>query len=122
MSDDYTPSLDEVRGLYIAHNFRECFEKPGPTQSKEEWGAEWDRMMAAHDEAVRAEEREKAAANLRWLADARAEYDHEATQREAHAARLLADIIDGQNDASGWLPSWRWDEWAARIGGQGEGR
>ena len=54
MTDDYTPTTEEVRGTYVAYSFRDCFEKPGPTQPKGEWGAEFDRWLAAHDAEVRA--------------------------------------------------------------------
>jgi len=53
-----------------------------------------------------------AIADLRWLADRRDEYTHVA--EEVGAVCLVAAILDGKNDAVGWLPSWRWDEWAAR--------
>lgn len=55
MTDQYTPSTDEVRGVYVASNFRSCFESSGPTQAKKEWVAEFDRWLAAHDAEVRAE-------------------------------------------------------------------
>lgn len=30
------------------------------------------------------------------------------------SAKWLADVVEGSNDARGWLPSWRWDEWEER--------
>lgn len=64
---------------------------------------------------------------LRWLADARAEYvdgpfstvdefhrlspTMQSIAREVMTVRLAADMLDGINDAFGWLPSWKWDEW-----------
>jgi len=73
---------------------------------------------------------------LRWLADARAAYvdgpfetvgqffelspTMQSIAREVMTVRMVADILEGQNDASGWLPSWKWDEWAA-IGRLEEG-
>jgi hypothetical protein len=72
--------------------------------------------------------RKKVIRELRWLAAARAEYchiDHDSvqayldasqTQKYIHhehtSAEMLANILAGTNDGMGWLPSWRWDEWA----------
>lgn len=69
-------------------------------------------------------------ADLRYLATARKDYcnrcpEHQGDMmqmtptevgvHDGHAtASWLADIIAGANDAKGWLPSWRWDEWEAR--------
>ena len=69
--------------------------------------------------------------DVRWLADARAEYgplgvknaaDYFAlndSERVLHTqtktAEQIADMLDGTLDqAWGWLPSWRWDEWKDR--------
>jgi hypothetical protein len=56
---------------------------------------------------------------LRFLADARAEYDHgddnDYLSGQINAARTLSAILAGENDARGWLPSWRWDEFAALM-------
>jgi hypothetical protein len=68
--------------------------------------------------------------DLRWLAEARKEYcqrcpEHQgdmhdmgptalAVHDDHDAAERLADIIEGTNEAKGWLPSWRWDEWRSR--------
>lgn len=66
---------------------------------------------------------------LRFLAEARKDYCHHCPEHqgdmhtmgplalavhEEHAsASWLADILEGTNDAKGWLPSWRWAEWEA---------
>jgi len=70
---------------------------------------------------------------VRWLAKARAEYCHlphedqralinsiiegdrgtQALHTQHETAEQIADMLDGSNDGMGWLPSWRWDEWAA---------
>jgi hypothetical protein len=81
-------------------------------------------------ELGRRESRGSIVADLRFLAEARKDYCHRCpeTQNEmrdmgpsalgvhdGHAtASWLADIIEGSNDAMGWLPSWRWDEWTER--------
>lgn len=68
---------------------------------------------------------------LRWLADARAAYvdgpfstvdeffrltlTMQSIAREVMTVRLAADMLDGTNDACGWLPSWKWDEWAEMV-------
>ena len=76
------------------------------------------------------EGRERAAADVEWLADARQEYDHRDpakaftdAEREAylagehHGARQVARILAGdENAAKSWLPSWHWTEWAGRGG------
>lgn len=108
MTEQYTPSLDEV----CDHFAYGC----GPEHTWRESREAFDRWLAA----VRAEEREKAVADLRWLGDARGEYTHEVCQAEARTARHLAEILTGENDACGWLPSWLWGEWEARIREQGE--
>ncbi|WP_295851202.1 hypothetical protein [uncultured Microbacterium sp.] len=66
---------------------------------------------------------------LRWLADARAAYvdgpfdtveqffalspTMQSIASEVMTVRQAAAMLDGTNDACGWLPSWKWDEWAA---------
>ena len=52
---EYVPSLDEVRGAYAARGFREQSQLAGgPHQSIEEWRAEFDRAIEAHDRTERA--------------------------------------------------------------------
>lgn len=74
--------------------------------------------------------RAKIVSDLRYLAEARKDYcgrcpEHQGDMmqmtptemgvHDGHAtAAWLADIVEGSNDAKGWLPSWRWDEWEAR--------
>lgn len=69
------------------------------------------------------------AEKLRWLADARAAYINgpfdtpkeyfalspsmQNIASEVLTARILADILEGKNDAYGWLPSWKWEDWEA---------
>lgn len=76
--------------------------------------------------------RQQIAAELRKLGEYRREYCHSCPQTAAdyHAmdpialavheehttAGWLADIVEGTNDAKGWLPSWRWDDWATFTG------
>lgn len=43
-----------------------------------------------------------------------------AVHEEHTTAEWLADIVEGKNDAMGWLPSWRWDDWAKFREGSGE--
>lgn len=67
---------------------------------------------------------------LRWLADMRAEYlsmpeekakkeywnlndSDRAIYNQVATARQLARYLEsGADEAWGWLPSWRWDDWA----------
>lgn len=70
--------------------------------------------------------------DLRWLAAARSEYIgssglppaeeyHELSYvekrvyEEVTAAQHVADILAGDNDGAGWLPSWKWDRWRERA-------
>lgn len=58
---------------------------------------------------------------LRFLVDARAEYTHNPNDpndpiaTEVNAGSLLLAILSGENDATGWLPSWKWGAWKALI-------
>jgi hypothetical protein len=72
-------------------------------------------------------DQQKIVAQLRFLAAARRDYCHSCPQtatdfhkmdamalavhEEHESASWLASIIEGSNDARGWLPSWRWSEW-----------
>jgi hypothetical protein len=60
-----------------------------------------------------------AAELVRFLADARAEYDHadddDYLSGQISAGRTLAAILAGEDDAHGWLPSWRWAEFDALM-------
>lgn len=51
---------------------------------------------------------------IRWLADARDQYSGEEIRSQTSSVRLVADIIDGTNRGTGWLPSWLWDAWSKR--------
>lgn len=51
---DYTPTIGEIRALYVRETAR------GESRNLGELIAEFDRWLAAHDSKVRAEEREKA--------------------------------------------------------------
>lgn len=93
-----------------------------------------DRLIAAAGKAVEREQpidvRAKIVADLRFLAAARKDYcqrcpEHQgdmhemgptalAVHEDHSAAAWLADILEGTNDAKGWLPSWRWDDWEWR--------
>lgn len=74
--------------------------------------------------------------DLQWLADSRARYlgaeahamyngtvgsfwslppAEQAVYAESTGARHAADIVVGENDGMGWLPSWLWDDWDERI-------
>jgi hypothetical protein len=72
-----------------------------------------------------------AIADMRWLADRRDEYggprnvenvqDYFALSDidrrlydEVKNVRHVVDIIDGDNDGYGWLPSWHWEAWDGR--------
>lgn len=52
---EYTPTITEVRGSYVVHNFRDCHSRPGEAehQSVNQFGAEFDRWLAAHDAELR---------------------------------------------------------------------
>lgn len=73
-------------------------------------------------------ERETVVEALRFLAEARRGYfqapepktsldidQMDASQlmiwTQIKTAEQLANIFEGGDDAKGWLPSWRWDEW-----------
>ena len=98
-------------------------------------------VLASHDRRVRAEAGEEgyraAISDLRWLADRRDEYggprkvenvtDYFAlsdTEKRIYDAvkdvHHTADILAGDNDGCGWLPSWRWDEWERRKSARAE--
>lgn len=81
------------------------------------------------------------AARLRFLAAARREYFHGSEPEtstdldrmdsaqlmiwtQVRSAEQLANIIEGTDDAKGWLPSWRWSEWESlsSVLPPGEGR
>lgn len=55
-----------------------------------------------------------------WLADCREEYTggppdmDRVIRQEANAARVIAKALRNPDEAGGWLPSWRWDEYAER--------
>ena len=48
MSGEYTPTVDEVRGVYVASGFRENL--PHSHQSLDEWRAEFDRWLKGRSE------------------------------------------------------------------------
>jgi hypothetical protein len=67
--------------------------------------------------------RAAAIAEVRFLAEARAAYGHLssglstcksendlAIDLQVNSVNLIADILDGRDDAKGWLPSWKWDD------------
>ena len=66
--------------------------------------------LREHDAKVWDEGRIWVADLLVWLADARADYTGPEIEFQVATTRNLADIVRGANDAKGWLPSWRWDE------------
>lgn len=80
---EYTPTMAEVRGSYVVHNFRDCHSRPGEAehQSVNQFGAEFERWLAAHDAELReqiAQElythlpimlRDQAADECGWLSD-----------------------------------------------------
>jgi hypothetical protein len=88
--------------------------------------SEW---LRARDERVRreaaAEQREKDMALIRWLANGRRRYQHTPDKQitpssldypiylQAKSVEQVADMIEGTNDACGWLHSADWDTWAA---------
>jgi hypothetical protein len=55
MSNTYTPTTEEVRGTYVVHGFRECHRSAVETerQSMDDFRAEFDRWLAAHDADTR---------------------------------------------------------------------
>jgi hypothetical protein len=126
-----TPTTEQVRSAY-SYDPEADYHDP-LTNHTHQHEREFDRWLAAHDERVRTEERERLIGNLRWLAKSRAEYcrlphgDEDVTIRAYHEstrpiqvlhdehtiAESLADVLGGSDDYLGWLPSWRWDEWLA---------
>lgn len=81
----YTPSLDEARKAFGRQGF-------GATEA-------FDRMIAAHDEAVRAEEREKTLRNyaqnryLAFLEHPEVPWHDQPEGTARHYARVAADMI-----------------------------
>lgn len=76
--------------------------------------------MTARDKA-----RRRIIDELRWLADAREQYETDVfpeIAREVQTARLLADILERKTPVAeggtgfGWLPSWMWDQWDQMAG------
>ena len=64
-------------------------------------------------EAVAAE-RERILGQIEWLMNARNEYTDEHVHEHMHVVENLLRVLRGADFAAeGWLPSWRWDEWAA---------
>lgn len=50
-----------------------------------------------------------------WLADGRDRYRDPSVKPQVDTAAHIAQILGGApEEAWGWLPSWLWDEWAAR--------
>ena len=93
------------------------------------WGRDADGDLTEQEQhPAESGRRTRIVAQLRFLSAARSEYyrgpepqhsgDLDAMRTgdllvwaESKAASLLADVIAGENDAKGWLPSWLWDEW-----------
>jgi len=100
---DYTPSMH-----YFRRQYANRFTEEADVIAAE---ARFDAALAAHDAEVRA----SVLADMRWLADARDGYTDERVQFQTASVRQVADIIDGTNDGFGWLPSWRWEAWTARL-------
>lgn len=84
-------------------------------------------------DAARAEGYALAVGDVRWLAEARAQYSsfretgnvaeyralsepEQAIHNQVVTARQVGDLLTGDDDGMGWLPSWLWDEWAERRG------
>lgn len=92
------------------------------------------------EEEIRADERAKILAELRFLAEGRRQYCHlrheveGATEQEAVSSyraaspteqfvhnqhtvvAWAADVIEGKADTWGWLPSWLWDKYTETFG------
>lgn len=60
---DYTPTTDEVRAVWTTWNgYGGLINRTGPEpETSEATAVEFDRWLAAHDEQVRADERERIA-------------------------------------------------------------
>lgn len=75
----------------------------------------------------------QAIADTKWLAEARAQYSsfretgnvadyfalsepERAIHNQVVTARQVADLLSGDDDGMGWLPSWLWEDWEARRG------
>lgn len=51
---EYTPSMEEIRGIYAAYGYGGNRPHDGQHQGIREWRAEFDRWLAAHDREVAA--------------------------------------------------------------------
>lgn len=113
MVEPCTPSTEHVRAVYAAQH--------GAIMA-DEHGREFDRWLTEHDD----EQRARTVALLTLLADGRGEYFHGDEPEsqgdlramrfdelilwaERRAARQVRDIVAGDDDGRGWMPSWRWD-------------
>lgn len=62
MADDYTPSMDDaMKELAVWAAIQEAPDHLRPAQAGAEARRRWEAWLAAHDEAVRQEERERCA-------------------------------------------------------------
>lgn len=92
MSDEYTPSDVSVK---IAFTYVEDGQSDDLTRDRE---SAFDRWLAAHDDAIRAEEREKAAQIAEEMAPSRrGTY----ARGQAHTARSIAAAIRAQGKEQG---------------------
>lgn len=93
MSDEYTPSDVSVK---IAFTYVEDGQSDDLTRDRE---SAFDRWLAAHDEAVRAEEREKTLRNyaqnryLAFLEHPEVPWHDQPEGTARHYARVAADMI-----------------------------
>ena len=90
MADDYTPSMDEVRGAYGANSGDWDGDDFIPGYAK------FDRAIAAHDAELRAETLREAARGFRHSAD----YGYRATRinaTEDYLNNLAATIAEGKS-------------------------
>lgn len=89
------------------------------------------RGLSAQVEGSKAAGYAQAIDDARWLAEARAGYSsfretknaaeffalsdpERAIHTQVVTARQIADLLAGDDDGMGWLPSWKWDEWEER--------
>lgn len=89
------------------------------------------RELSAQVEGAKAAGYAQAIEDVRWLAEARAAYSsfretknaadyfalsepERAIHNQVTTARQVGDLLAGDDDGMGWLPSWKWDAWEER--------
>ena len=89
MSDEYTPTVDEVRDAWIDARIGYGFDRENIHDREERLHAAFDRFMAAHDAEVKAEALREAADDIK-LGD----WSHHGN---------VDDVSNAEAEASTWL-------------------